>query len=138
MDSLGNKYKTHPPVYLRSWNGDDVVGLEFGLVAVTGEVLEYIMERGWYPCYYIPVVIEADGATEEQIALAKSKSRIISLLPTSEYKSDFDQEAFKARLEKLEKDNPDVFKKIMLGLPFGLLDAPPDKAKKFLDEFETD
>jgi hypothetical protein len=108
---------------LSSWNGDDVV--RSGHVLVTGEVLEYIISRGWYPCYYVPVDIETDGATKDQIALAKSKSRVIPLSPRPE--SDFDDVAYRKKMDWLKNEDPEFFNKLMLGIPFGILNAPPEK-----------
>jgi hypothetical protein len=127
-DRQGKAYSTYQPHSLCSWNGEDVVGLQFAKIGVTGEVLEYIISRGWYPCYYVPVDIETEGATNDQIALAKSKSRVIPLLPRPE--SDFDDVAYRKKMDWLKNEDPEFFNKLMLGNPFGILGAPPEKIKE--------
>jgi hypothetical protein len=134
QDRQGKAYSTYQPHSLCSWNGDDVVWLENAKIGVTGEVLEYIITRGWYPCYYVPVEIETDGATDDQIALAKSKSRVIPLLPRPE--SDFDDVAYSKKMDWLKNEDPEFFSILMLGIPFGILDAPPEKVMEVFAKFK--
>jgi hypothetical protein len=65
------------PLMLSTWNLDDVVGGAYWL-AVTGEIVEFMINNDITPFAFGPIALECDGASDEQLERALQVRRDIS------------------------------------------------------------